>query len=80
MGIEAWRKNEALDSFDVLKKGELITVEGYFKPEEWTDSKSGEKRNRIVMVATKFYPTPEKEEKPDQPKRKVVSKKKKSGK
>ena len=59
MGIEAWRKNEALDSFDVLKKGELITVEGYFKPEEWTDSKSGEKRNRIVMVATKFYPTPE---------------------
>ena len=38
MGIEAWRKNEALDSFDVLKKGELITVEGYFKPEEWTDS------------------------------------------
>ena len=40
---------------NVLKKGELITVEGYFKPEEWTDSKSGEKRNRIVMVATKFY-------------------------
>mgnify|MGYP003212281495 FL=1 len=65
MGIEAWRKNEALDSFDVLKKGELITVEGYFKPEEWTDSKSGEKRNRIVMVATKFYPTPEKEETSD---------------
>ena len=61
-GIEAWRKNEALDSFDVLKKGELITVEGYFKPEEWTDSKSGEKRNRIVMVATKFYPAPGKEE------------------
>ena len=68
MGIEAWRKNEALDSFDVLKKGELITVEGYFKPEEWTDSKSGEKRNRIVMVATKFYPAPEKEEeKPEIP-------------
>ncbi len=56
MGIEAWRKNEALDSFDVLKKGELITVEGYFKPEEWTDSKKvGRKRNRIVMVTTKFY-------------------------
>ena len=74
-------KNEALDSFDVLKKGELITVEGYFKPEEWTDSKSGEKRNRIVMVATKFYPAPEKEEeKPDQPKQKAVSKKKKASK
>ena len=77
----SWRLNEALDSFDVLKKGELITVEGYFKPEEWTDSKSGEKRNRIVMVATKFYPAPEKEEeKPDQPKQKAVSKKKKASK
>ena len=77
IGIEAWRKNEAVDSFGVLKKGELITVEGYFKPEEWTDSKSGEKRDRVIMVATKFYPTPEKEEeKPDQPK-KAASKKKK---
>mgnify|MGYP000367549230 CR=1 FL=1 len=77
MGIEAWRKNEALDSFDVLKKGELITVEGYFKPEEWTDSKSGEKRNRIVMVATKFYPAPEKEEKkPDQLNRRLSLKRK----
>ena len=79
MGIEAWRKNEAVDSFGVLKKGELITVEGYFKPEEWTDSKSGEKRDRVIMVATRFYPTPEKEEeKPDQPKKKVAPKKKKA--
>ena len=46
------------------------------KPDE-----SGEKRNRIVMVATKFYPAPEKEEeKPDQPKQKAVSKKKKASK
>lgn len=52
-----------------------------FKPEEWTDSKSGEKRNRIVMVATKFYPAPEKEEeKPDRPKKKAASKKKKASK
>ena len=62
MGVEAWRKNEALDSFDVLKKGNLVTVEGYFKPEEWTDAESGAKRSRIVMVATKFYLAPEKEE------------------
>ena len=47
-------------AFWILQKDVLITVEGYIKPEEWTDSKSGEKRNRIVMVATKFYPTPEK--------------------
>ena len=60
MGIEAWRKNEAAASLDILKKGELITVEGYFKPEEWTDSKSGEKRNRVIKVATRFYPALEK--------------------
>ena len=27
--------------FWILQKDVLITVEGYFKPEEWTDSKSG---------------------------------------
>ena len=33
MNIEAWRKNENLSSFDRLTKGAMITVEGYFKPE-----------------------------------------------
>ena len=37
MNIEAWRKNENSGSFDQLTKGTLLTVEGYFKPEEWTD-------------------------------------------
>ena len=60
--VEAWRKNEAADSFDSIKKGELLTVKGYFKPEEWTESETNKKRNRIVMVAVEFYPTPEKEE------------------
>ncbi len=62
MSLEAWRKNENLESFERLKKGNLITVEGYFKPEEWIDSVSGKKKNRIALVATKFYLTPEKEE------------------
>ena len=56
LAVEAWRKNEAADSFDRIKKGEHLTVKGYFKPEE------GQKRNRIVMSAVEFYPTPEKEE------------------
>ena len=30
MNIEAWRKNESIDSFDRLTKGAMITVEGYF--------------------------------------------------
>lgn len=61
MSMEAWRKNENTGPFDQLTKGTLLTVEGYFKPEEWSD-KDGVKHNRIVMVATKFYPAVEKEE------------------
>ena len=53
MNIEAWRKNENTGSFDQLTKGTLLTVEGYFKPEEWTD-KDGVLHNRIVTVAVKF--------------------------
>ena len=37
MNMEAWRKNENAGSFDQLTKGTLLTVEGYFKPEEWAD-------------------------------------------
>lgn len=66
MNIEAWRKNENTGSFDILTKGTMLTVEGYFKPEEWID-KDGTKRNRIVMTAVKFYPTEEKEEAPKEP-------------
>lgn len=61
MNIEAWRKNENTSSFENLTKGTQLTVEGFFKPEEWTD-KDGVKKNRIIMVATKFYPALEKEE------------------
>lgn len=63
MNIEAWRKNENAGLFDQLTKGTLLTVEGYFKPEEWSD-KDGVPHNRIVTVAVKFYPAVEKEETP----------------
>ena len=49
INIEAWRKNENLDSCDRLKKGEHITVTGYFKPEEWTGT-DGKKNQRVVRV------------------------------
>ena len=76
--MEAWRKNENTDSFGKLTKGTLLTVEGFFKPEEWTD-KDGVSHNRIIMVATKFYPTPEKaEEAPaEKPAKKTTKKAKK---
>lgn len=65
MNVEAWRKNENTSSFDRLVKGTLLTVEGYFKPEEWQDA-DGVKHNRVVLVATKFYEAVEKEETPAQ--------------
>ena len=65
INVEAWRKNENAEAFSQLTKGTLLTVEGYCKPEEWTD-KDGVKHNRIVMVATKFYPAVEKEDTPSQ--------------
>ena len=46
-----WRKNENSASFDLLKKGNRITVEGYFKPEEY--EKDGQNRQVITFVATK---------------------------
>ena len=53
MSIEAWRKNENKDSFETLKKGEMITYEGYFKPEKWTEE-DGTVRNRVIFVANKL--------------------------
>ena len=63
MNVEAWRKNENTSSFDRLVKGTLLTVEGYFKPEEWQDA-DGVQHNRVVLVSTKFYEAVEKEETP----------------
>ena len=51
LNIEMWRKNENAASFDLLKKGNRITVEGYFKPEEY--EKDGQKHQVITFVATK---------------------------
>ncbi len=73
MNVEAWRKNDSA-SFELLKKGQMITVEGYMKPEEWTGS-DGIKRNRIIFVATKFYEPVEKPEKKEKTKGKSKSKK-----
>ena len=58
---EAWRKNDHTESFDQLTKGTLLTVEGYLKPDEWTDQQ-GTKHSRVIFVANKFYPALEKDE------------------
>ena len=59
MNVEAWRKNENTSTFDRLVKGALLTVDGYFKPEEWQDAE-GVKLSRVILVATKFYEAEEK--------------------
>lgn len=73
INVEAWRKNDSA-SFELLKKKTMITVEGYFKPEEWTDV-NGEKRNRVVLVATKFYEPVERAEKKPKAEAKTKTKK-----
>ena len=61
VNVEAWRKNENTESFDKLTKGTMLTVEGYFKPEVWSDQE-GVKHSRVLLVATKFYEAPDKDE------------------
>ena len=58
MNVEAWRKNDHTESFDIVKKGTLLTVEGYFKPEEWADNE-GVKHNRTCkMTYAQNWPKP----------------------
>lgn len=71
LNLESWRKNNS-DSFDLLKKGNLITCEGFMKPDAW-QSEDGVNHSRMVWVATKFYLTPDKE---DAPQEETKSKKK----
>ena len=60
LNFEAWRKNENASSLDCIKKGELVTVEGYFAPDEY--EKDGKKQQVTRLICTKAYPTPEKAE------------------
>ena len=57
-----------------IKIWTLLTVEGYFKPEEWQDA-DGVKHNRVVLVATKFYEPSEKEEETPAPEAKTAKRK-----
>ena len=52
----------------------MLTVEGYFKPEEWSDQE-GVKHQRVLLVSTKFYETPDKEEEAPKEEKKTSKKK-----
>lgn len=48
--VTAWQKTaEFVDKF--FKKGAKIAITGRLNQETWTDSKSGEKRSKVVIVA-----------------------------
>lgn len=51
INCECWRKQADADTFELLKKGQLVQLSGYIRPEEWTDE-DGTKHSRIVFVAT----------------------------
>ena len=51
VNCECWRKSEEASTFELLKKGKLVQVSGFIRPEEWT-SEDGTKHSRIVFVAT----------------------------
>ena len=54
LNIEAWKNNDDAEAFNLLTKGTRLTVEGFYKPEEWTD-KENVNHNTIKLVATKFF-------------------------
>ena len=62
INVEAWRKNENTSSFDKLIKGAMLTVRGYFRPDEWIDQ-DGVKHQRVLLVANELE-TPDREETP----------------
>lgn len=62
LNIESWRNNSEVADFDILKKGNLVELEGFFKPDEWTDNE-GVKHNRVILVATSFKVVPKNESK-----------------
>lgn len=51
INCEAWSANAESKRFALLKKGSLVVINGYIKPEEYTD-RNGQKQQRITFVCT----------------------------
>lgn len=50
VNIEVWRSKKNAADIDLLKKGNRITVKGFFKPEEY--EKDGKKVQHIIFAGT----------------------------
>lgn len=51
LSLETWVKNDDTATLELLKKGKEITVEGFFKPENY--SKDGKNVTVLKNIATK---------------------------
>ena len=79
LNIEAWKNNDDAEAFNLLTKGTRLTVEGYFKPEEWTD-KENVNHNTIKLVATKFFEMKDEDKSDETPAEQPKEEKKKKAK
>lgn len=53
---ERWVKKEEMSSFDFLKKGQLVSIKGFFKAESYTDKDTQEEKTVIKCIATEICP------------------------
>jgi single-strand DNA-binding protein len=63
LNIEIWRGNKNAADLDLLKKGNRLTVKGFFKPEEY--EKDGKTVQKIVFRGTEITTGDDEEEAPE---------------
>ncbi|MBQ2196928.1 MAG: single-stranded DNA-binding protein [Prevotella sp.] len=63
LNVEIWRSNKNAADLDLLKKGNRITVKGFFKPEEYT--KDEKTVSHIVFAGTEITTGDDEGETPD---------------
>ena len=51
INCECWRKSISASTFSLLKKGKLVQLGGYIRPDEWV-GKDGTKHSNVVFVVT----------------------------
>ena len=64
LNVEIWRNNKNTQTLDILKKGNRITVKGFFKPEEYT--KDEKAVSHIVFAGTEITTGDDDSEEPNQ--------------
>ncbi len=73
INVEVWTKNEEDPRITLLKKGTLVEISGFIKPDEYTD-RNGAKQQRIIFVATSVAKPAAKEAPEKKPKGKTKTK------